>query len=63
MLISCFVLNTLNVTCFGVGSVKYNLKMHEIEKSIGEGIDTVGKLSQSSQLEINPVSSRIFIYL
>ena len=29
--------------------------MHEIEKNAGEGINTVGKLTQSTQLEINPV--------
>jgi hypothetical protein len=60
MLVSAFVLNTLNVTCFGVGSIKYNLKMHEIEKSVGEGIETVGKLPQNTQLDINPVN---FLYL
>jgi hypothetical protein len=35
--------------------LKYNVKMHEIEKNAGEGINTVGKLTQSTQLEINPV--------
>jgi hypothetical protein len=29
--------------------------MHEIERNAGEGINTIGKLTQSTQLEINPV--------
>ena len=50
-----FVMNILNETYFGSNSVKYNLKMHEIERSLGEGINTVGNLPLSHQLEINPV--------
>jgi len=54
LLTTAFVLNTLNLTCLGINTLKYNLKMHEIEKNAGEGIDTVGVLKPNSQLDMNP---------
>ena len=49
-----FFLNIENFTCFGVNSVKYNTKMHEIEIAAGEGVTTVGKLIQENKVENNP---------
>lgn len=55
LLLGSFLLSVVNFTCFNIGSIKYNLKMHQIEKSAGEGITTVGKLMQESKVEQNPV--------
>jgi len=54
LLLGSFLLSVVNFTCFNIGSIKYNLKMHQIEKSAGEGITTVGKLMQESKVEQNP---------
>lgn len=58
-MLGSFVLNALNLTCFGVNAIKYNLKMHEIEKAAGEGVDVVGPLPESSQLHQNPVKNHL----
>jgi hypothetical protein len=54
-LTSSFILNVINFTCFNPNAIKYNLKMHEIEKNTGDGLTTVGKLHVDSQCEKNPV--------
>ena len=54
-LTSSFILNVVNFTCFNPNAIKYNLKMHEIEKNAGEGLTTVGKLQVDTQCENNPV--------
>lgn len=53
-LASSFFLNVLNMTCFSVHGVRYNLKMHEIERNTGEGLTTVGKLVQNAKCESDP---------
>lgn len=53
-LASSFVLNVINYTCFNPNAIKYNRKMHEIEKNAGEGLTTVGKLQVDAQCENNP---------
>ncbi len=50
-MVASFVLNVLNTTCFNVGSIKYNRKMHEIEANAGEGVQTVGPLPKDSPVE------------
>jgi len=48
-----FVLNIINLTCFNPNSIKYNQKMHEIEKASGEGLTTIGPLEKDNQCESN----------
>lgn len=53
-LASSFVLNVLNYTCFNPNSIKYNQKMHEIERNAGEGSSTIGKLMKDNKCESDP---------
>ena len=58
-----FLLSAFNFTCFNVNSIKYNAKMHEIEKQAGEGITTIGKMMQESKVESDPVIDLLFLLL
>lgn len=53
-LASSFFLNVVNFTCFNPCAIKYNLKMHQIERNAGEGLTTIGKLMQNTQCENDP---------
>lgn len=53
-LATSFALNIINFTCFNPNAIKYNQKMHEIERNAGEGLTTVGKLMQDAQCESDP---------
>lgn len=54
LLATSFLLSALNFTCFSRNAIKYNLRMHQIEKNAGEGITTIGKLMQDSKVQNDP---------
>jgi len=54
LLAASFGLNIVNLTCFNVGTIKYNQEMHAIEKNAGEGVNTVGMLESTAQCQQTP---------
>ena len=60
LLAASFGLNIVNLTCFNVGTIKYNQEMHAIEKNAGEGVNTVGMLESTAQCQQTPVILRLF---
>ena len=60
LLAASFGLNIINLTCFNVGTIKYNQEMHAIEKKAGEGVNTVGMLEPTAQCQQTPVNLRVF---
>lgn len=54
LLTGSYLMNMFNATCFNKNTIKYITKMHEMEKSAGVGLNTIGKLEEGTELEKQP---------